>query len=168
VTVTNTAHLKPGEYICVRTTGPAAALIALVTRSRYTHVAIVAELGFAIEAEPGGVRLASLTEYDGCLMICNAAEPTTITQRAAVLAYATAQLGQPYNWDADLVDGLEHLGWRWRFLTRFAKGRKAVMCSQLVAAAGVSAGLAGWQCGKPTASAVVPGDLAARIENRAW
>jgi uncharacterized protein YycO len=161
-------QLRPGDYICVRTTGTISRLIEIITRSRYTHAAIISEDGFLIEAEPGGVRTTSITEYDGYLMTSNATEPTTPEQRAAVLAYAHNCLGEPYNWDADLTDGLADLGIRWRFLARFARGRKAIMCSQLVASAGVSAGLPSWQCGKSSTASVVPGDLAERIESRNW
>jgi uncharacterized protein YycO len=161
-------QLRPGDYICVRTTGGISRLIEIITRSPYTHAAIISEDGFLIEAEPGGVRTTSITEYDGCLMTSNTTEPTTPEQRATILTYAHGRLGEPYNWNADLTDGLADLGIRWRFLTRFARGRKAIMCSQLVATAGVLAGLPSWQCGKPTTASVVPGDLAARIDKRQW
>jgi uncharacterized protein YycO len=159
---------RPGDYIVVRTTGIVSTLICWITRSKFCHAAIVIEDGQLVEAEPGGVRLAAIEEYDGCWMMANTLEPTSDEQRATVVAYARAHLGEPYNFDADAVDGLDHLGLRWKFLGRFAAARKAVMCSQLVADAGVAAGLTAWRCGKTTTADVVPGDLAARIEKRQW
>ena len=159
---------RPGDYIVVRTPGFVSTLICWVTRSKFCHAAIVADDGQVIEAEPGGVRIRSISEYDGCLMLANTAEPTLSEQRAQVVAFARAQVARPYNYDADFVDGLEHLGLRWRLAARFACGRKAVMCSQLVADAGAAAGLTSWQCGKATSAEVVPGDLAARIERAQW
>ena len=158
---------RPGDYIVVRTHGIVGALIRLVTRSGYNHAAVVVEDGQVVEAEPGGARLRPLSEYDGYQMLANTAEPTLAEERAKVVAYARAVVARPYNYDADFVDGLEHLGLRWRLLARFAAGRKAVMCSQLVADAGAAAGL-NWRCGKATTAEVVPGDLAARIERGQW
>lgn len=163
------AALRPGDYVVVRTGGLAGLLIRLVTRSRYNHVAIVDDDGWLIEATPRhGVQRAHPAEYGDDAMLSNFLEPTTPGQRMAVAAFAAGLLGEPYNWSADVCDGLSALGLRWRLLTRLEAGRRAVMCSQLVAEAGVGAGLPAWQCGKPTAAAVVPGDLAARIEKSQW
>jgi cell wall-associated NlpC family hydrolase len=159
---------RPGDYIVVRTHGVIATLSCWITRSRFNHAAIVIENGQVIEAEPGGVRIRPLSEYDGHLMLANTAEPTLAEERAQVVEFARSAIARPYAYAADLVDGLEHLGLRWRFLGRFTEGRRAVMCSMLVADAGDAAGLTGWQCGKASAAEVVPGDLAARIEKGRW
>jgi uncharacterized protein YycO len=159
---------RPGDYIVVRTTGIVSTLICWITRSRYCHAAIVVEDGQLVEAEPGGVRIRPISEYNGCLMLANTTEPTLAEDRAKIINFARSAIARPYAYDTDFVDGLEHLGLRWRLLSRLARGRKAVMCSQLVADAGVNAGLNGWQCGKATTAEVVPGDLATRIEKRQW
>lgn len=160
---------RPGDYIVVRTGGLAARLIRLVTRSRFNHAAIYIGGGQVIEATPRqGVRIAELAEYAGDLMWSNTAEPTLSEERDTVVEFARAWLGEPYAWGEDLADGLACLGLRWRLLAGLTAGRRTVMCSQLVAAAGAQAGLNSWLCGKPNPGAVVPGDLAARIEKGQW
>lgn len=160
---------RPGDYIVVRTGGLAARLIRAVTRSRFNHAAIYIGGGQLIEATPRqGVRIAELAEYAGDPMLSNSAEPTLSGERDSVVEFARAQIGERYNWDADLEDGLDCLGLRWRLLSRLPSGRRTVMCSQLVAAAGAQAGLNTWLCGKPNPGAVTPADLATRIEKGQW
>lgn len=160
---------RPGDYIVVRTGGWAAGLIRLVTRSKFNHCAVYIGGGQLIEATPRyGVRIAELAEYAGDLMWSNTAEPTLSQERDTVVEFARAWLGEPYAWGEDLADGLACLGLRWRLLARLEAGRHTLMCSQLVAAAGARAGLNSWLCGKPSPGAVVPGDLADRIEKGQW
>jgi len=160
---------RPGDYIVVRTGGWAARLIRLVTRSRFNHAAIYIGGGQLIEATPRyGVRIAELAEYAGDLMWSNTAEPTLSAERESVVEFARAQLGEPYAWRADFVDGLAEFGLRWHLLARLPGGRRTVMCSQLVAEAGLQAGLTGWGCHRLSPAMVLPGDLADRIEKGQW
>lgn len=160
---------RPGDYIVVRTGGWAARLIRVVTRSRFNHVVIYIGGGQVIEATPrDGVRIAELAEYASDLMWSNTAEPTLSEERERVVDFARYLVGEKYSFETDAVDLLARLGIRWRLLSRLTTARKALMCSQLVAICGVHAGITAWLCGKSSAGAVVPGDLAARIEKGQW
>lgn len=162
-----TPGIPAGVYGCVRTRGLVPLLIRAVTGSPYDHAFVVIGDGRIVEAEPGGVRIRDITEYAGYRMILNAAEPMTDAQRAQVTVFAADLRGERYNWGADTVDGLAALGIRWRILGRLARARRSVMCSELVAEAGRSAGL-DWLCGQADPSQVVPGMLAKRIDDQAW
>lgn len=154
---------RPGDYGVVRTTGFVPWVIRTATKSWADHAFVVADDGTLIEAEPGGVRSASLDEYAGCRIAFNTAEATTATQRAVVVTAAESMIGEPYN-DLDLLNlGFEALGWHWRLLTRLAGDKGRLICSQLVAAAGGQAGL-DWTCGKSSPAEVTPADLARRID----
>src|SRR5438270_3236758 len=122
-------------------------MIRLLTRSPFDHVFVSIGDGQIVEAEPGGVRIRDVSEYDGCRVEYNDAEPMTNAQRAAVAEYAASKRGQPDAWTADAVDGLRCLGLRWRILAKFERARRSVMCSELAAQAGQVAGL-DWLCGQ--------------------
>jgi cell wall-associated NlpC family hydrolase len=162
-----TPGIPAGVYGCVRTRGLVPLLIRTATGSPYDHAFVVIGDGRIVEAEPGGVRIRDITEYAGCRIAYNTAEPVNGTQRAQVAAFATNLRGERYNWGADTVDGLAALGIRWRILGRLARARRSVMCSELIAEAGRSAGL-DWLCGQVDPSRVVPGMLAKRIANKGW
>lgn len=154
-----------GVYGCVQTRGLLPWLIRATTRSWANHAFMSIGDGQIVEAEPGGVRIRDISEYAGCRIEYNTAEPMTAEQRAAAAGFAENLRGEPYNWTADGVDGLAALGIRWRFLGRFAQARRSVMCSELVAEAGRAAGL-DWLCGQPDPGQVTPGMLARRIAAR--
>lgn len=156
-----------GVYGCVKTHGFVPLMIRIVTRSWADHVFVSIGDGQIVEAEPGGVRVRDVSEYDGCRIEYNEAEPMTMQQRAAVAEYAESKRGEAYAWTADAVDGLAALGLRWRILGRFAEVRRSVMCSELAAEAGQCAGL-DWLCGQHDACQVTPSMLATRLDTQAW
>ncbi len=149
-----------GVYGCVKTHGFVPFMIRTLTKSW-------AGDGRIVEAEPGGVRIRDISEYDGCRIEYNDAEPMTMAQRAAVAEFAESKRGEAYAWTADAVDGLRCLGLRWRILGRFGRARRSVMCSQLAVEAGQHAGL-DWLCGQADAACVTPAMLARRLDVTSW
>ncbi len=156
-----------GVYGCVRTRGFVPWLIRVAGRSWCNHVFVSIGDGRIVEAEPGGVRIRDVSEYDGCRIEYNEAEPMTMAERAAVAEFAESKRGEAYAWAADAVDGLRCLGLRWRILARFGRARRSVMCSELAAQAGQHAGL-DWLCGQNDVACVTPAMLARRLDDAAW
>jgi len=156
---------NPGGYVCVKTRGVYAWLIRKLTGSEFNHVAVIGFDDNLFEAEPGGARKRPLSEYDGYEMIFS---PDVLTpkQQVQVVAKAEALLDTPYGWTDIARLGLRCMGIQWAWLTRAADVERAMICSQLVAACGESAGL-DWNCGRESPAAVTPGDLAERAKRNA-
>lgn len=156
-----------GRYFVVKTSGFVPWVIRRATHSAYDHAGIVLEDGAIIEAEPGGVRIGHLSEYYRCRIAINSGEDMTVEQRTAVAAAARAMVGKAYG-DLQIVeDGLECLGWHWRWLLKCASGDGEVVCSQLVALAGQAAGL-DWRGGAATTTEVTPAMLSRRSGMISW
>jgi len=156
-----------GRYFVVKTHGFVPWVIRRATHSPFDHAGIALEDGAIIEAEPGGVRLGHLSEYYGCRIAINSAEDMTVAQRTVVVATAKAMIGKAYG-DLQIVeDGLESLGWHWRWLLKRASGDGEVVCSQLVSLAGQAAGL-DWRGGAATTTEVTPANLARRPVMQPW
>lgn len=156
-----------GRYFVVKTSGFVPWVIRRATHSAYDHAGIVLEDGAIIEAEPGGVRLGHLSEYYRCRIAVNSAEDMTVQQRTAVAAAARAMVGVPYDDLAIVDDGLESLGWHWRWLAKRAASNGELICSALVARAGSAAGL-DWSCEQPDFEQVTPAMLARRDGMQSW
>lgn len=156
-----------GVYGCVQTRGFLPWLVRTVTRSWANHAFVVIDGGRIVEAEPGGVRIRDVSEYDRCRIEYNDVEPMTADQRAMAAGFANNLIGEAYNWTADGINGLVALGIRWRILGRIPHVRRSVMCSELVAQAGREAGL-DWLCGQNDPGQVTPAMLAVRINKQAW
>jgi hypothetical protein len=157
-----------GSYFVVKTHGFVPWIIRAGTRSWADHAGIVTDPdGGIIEAEPGRSRRGHLSEYAGCRIAINTGENTTATQRAVVAETALSMIGRPYDDLAICDDGLEALGWHWRWLARHIDGDAELICSSLVAIAGNAAGL-DWRCGRGTYDEVTPGDLAKRPGMTPW
>lgn len=158
------ADLKPGSYACVSTPGFVAWLIRRACgNSKVNHSFVVTGDNEIVEAVPSGVRRSSLSEYAGSYAVANTGEAMGDAQRAAVVAKAESLIGTGYD-DLDLVDlGLESIGVHWRWLIRLCGASKQLICSQLVAKAGLAAvPPLPWNCGKDDLAEVKPSDLAAR------
>jgi hypothetical protein len=157
-------HAPKGSYICVATPGFGAWLIRKGTHSWADHAFIVVDdVGGIVEAMPGGVRKASITEYSGRRM--QIFTEGTAAQRDKVVWAALGMIGRPYD-DLDLVDiGLECLGLHPKLLTQWVARRHSVICSQAVALCGKAAGL-DWSCGLTDLAEVTPALLAARPVSR--
>ena len=156
------ALYEAGRYVCVGSHGFVPALIKLATHSRYAHVVMIeTDAGDIIEAMPGGVRRAHISDYAGCAAVTNANEPLTPPQLATIVAAGQGMVGVPYNALAIADDGLNSLGLFWGWLANLANGDHEVDCSQAVALMGKAAGL-DWSCGKRDLCEVTPADLARR------
>lgn len=150
-----------GLYGVVKTSGFVPWVIRRATHSQFDHAFVILADGVIVEAEPGGVRLGHLWEYAGCRIAVNSGEDMTVAQRTTVADVARAMVGIPYG-DLQIADdGLECLGWHWRWLAKRAGADHEVVCSQLVAQAGQSAGL-DWRGGAATVAEVTPAMLARR------
>jgi hypothetical protein len=153
---------EPGRYICVGGRGFVPTVIKIATHSRYAHVVIVeTSNGGIIEAMPGGVRRAHISQYAGLPACSNLAEPMTTAQQAQILTTARSMIGTAYNDLAIVDDGLESLGLAWKWLANLANGDHEAICSQAVSMMGAAAGL-DWSCGKHDLSEVTPANLARR------
>lgn len=156
-----------GRYFVVKTHGFVPWVIRRATRSFADHAGVVLEDGAVVEAELGGVRLGHLSEYYGCRIAINSAEEMAVEQRATVAAAAKAVIGVPYDDLAIVDDGIEALGWHWRWLARRAADNGELICSALVARAGHAASL-DWSCGQPDFEQVTPAMLARRPGMQPW
>lgn len=153
---------EPGRYVCVGGRGFVPRAIQLFTWSRYCHVVMVETSdGGIIEAMPGGVRRAHISQYAGLPACSNLAERMTSVQQAQIVTAAQGMLGVPYNDLAIVDDGLESLGLVFKWLANLANGDHEVICSQAVAMMGQAAGF-DWSCGKRDLSEVTPANLAKR------
>lgn len=156
-----------GLYGVVKTSGLVPWIIRRATGGWADHAFVILDDGAIVEAEPGGVRLGHLNEYAGCRTAINSAEDMTVAQRNTVMAAAKAMIGKPYNDLAIAEDGLESLGWHWRWLLKRASGDGEVVCSQLVALAGQAAGL-DWRGGANSTTETTPAMLARRPVMQPW
>lgn len=154
------AYPLKGSYIVIGTRGFIPWMICTFTHSWANHVVISTDdRGGIVEAEPGGVRKAHLSEYTGCRT--QAYTEGTDRQRDRVAWAALGMIGRPYD-DLDIVDiGLECLGLHPQLLTRWVEKRYSVICSQAAALCGKAAGL-DWSCGQSDLAQVTPAMLAAR------
>jgi hypothetical protein len=132
--------MRPGDYFVVRTKGPAAWLIRLVTRSPYNHAGIIVMVGPGwtqiVEAARKGALWSRLGDYDGDDIRISSL-PLTDYQRSTISTEADRCVlhNVPYGW-ADLL-WLGLLQWpllrRLGFLRRWVSKTDDLVCSQLVA-----------------------------------
>jgi uncharacterized protein YycO len=153
---------EPGRYICVGGKGFVPRVIEIATRSKFAHVVMVETRdGGIIEAMPGGVRRAHISQYAGLPACSNLAERMTATQQAQIITAAQGMIGVPYNDLAIADDALESLGVVWKWFANLANGDHEVICSQAVSMWGAAAGL-DWSCGRRDLCEVTPANLAKR------
>lgn len=156
-----------GRYGVVKTSGWIPWIIRRATHSQFDHAFVTLEDGALVEAEPGGVRIGHLSEYYKCRIAINSGEDMTVDQRTQVVAAARAMVGKAYDDLAIAEDGLESLGWHWRWLLNRASSNGEVVCSQMVALCGQAAGL-DWRGGADTTTETTPAMLARRPGVQSW
>ena len=152
-----------GRYGCV-STGETVTDLAIdwATNSAYNHAfMIVDNSGTLVEATPHGVRWGSLTEYAGHPIVLNTGETLTNVECALAAVTARGYVGRKYGWGDILRLALARFGFHSRLLDRHVASEMDVICSQLVAEVGHTAGL-DWSCGKKNLADVTPALLAAR------
>ncbi|MCW2902434.1 MAG: hypothetical protein JWO67_4699 [Streptosporangiaceae bacterium] len=175
---------RPGSFFLTAIPGWSGFAIALGqtlarSPSRYSHAGIVLDAdGTVLEAEPGGARIANLSEYAGRpLLICDGPVQQWMRNRApwqsekgpewsedyirgAVVRAARKLVGVPYSaLDYAALAALHlHLPSRW-IRHRVETSGKAI-CSQLVDLCYQRAGIHLWDDGRLPGD-VMPADLAA-------
>jgi uncharacterized protein YycO len=152
-------NIGPGYFGVVGTGGFVPWLIRRGTRSRYDHAFVTLGGGQIVEAEPGNVRVGTLTEYATYTHLAfSTGQTLTDIQRTAIAAKARSLVGSEYNFASIAELALADVGWHWRWLIRSAADDHDLDCSQLVAVCGQAGGQDEWACGKPLAE-VTPADL---------
>jgi Permuted papain-like amidase enzyme, YaeF/YiiX, C92 family len=168
-----TEPLAPGDIIAVHTKGWFGTIIGHVTRSLWSHVAIVhhqdnAGTWWVIEGRPSGVGYATLAHYlqPTYRAVHNADQPKTREQRDLIVREATALLGTPYDWGAIARIGFERLdaqGIGWADTWNGQRPPVAVICSSFAAYLYSEASLPG-----PHQVLTKPIDWAEFIARRGW
>ncbi len=136
-------------------------LIRLATWSRYDHSFVYVGKGLIIESQAKGAALARLSKYTGDVIIWGADELTN-DQRKGIVTKALSLKGVPYGFLDILYLGLATIGFKFKWLLRKVEREDRLICSQLVALSGESAGVDAWLCGKSNACLVTPANLATR------
>ncbi len=151
-----------GEFGVVRTNGWAGLGIRIITRSTVNHAFVYVGDGLIVEAQPAGARLAPASLYPGALW---SGPGLTAGRGEAIAAAARTLVGTPYSWVDCAAIGLADLfGWHVPYSVRQRLNRRdRDMCSQLVDAADVLAGVALFADGRMSGD-VSPGDLLLLIQ----
>ena len=155
------SELVPGDYVCLKTKSLFGAMIRLFTRSQYDHAVLVIAPGEIVQATLRGVRRSPLSDFHGCMAVANSGEAVTGLARVTIVAAASARVGHEYAYALIPVIGLRRLGLRWAWLLKISDDKDADICSELVSAAGQTAG-EDWLCGEPSPACVTPPELSAR------
>ncbi len=134
-------------------------LIRLATWSRYDHSFVYIGHGVIIESQSQGAKMARLGKYRGDAIIWSA-DKLTLTERKAVTQKALSLRGVPYGFLDIVYLGLATIGFKFKWLLKRVEREDRLICSQLVAVCGNSAGVDAWLCDKPNACLVTPADLA--------
>jgi len=178
---------QPGDYACVqikwihkrifgkriKLPNIMGLLIRLFTFSEYDHCFIYTGKGQIIEARPSGASRGSLSEYEGC-KIQWSTTPTTFTERGGVMEAAIRcagippVAGVPYGYRDIIFLALSVWGWRPSWLLSQVLREDRMICSQLVAFCGETAGINAWMCGQVFAQVVTPGLLAKLAEGHVF
>lgn len=104
--------------------------------ANYEHAFIYIGDNKIIEAEPGGARIADLSEYDGRTLLWSTGRVNlTSEQRTAVVEASKGFVGTPYSFLDYLLLALKRVGVTVPLLNKRVIGSKHMICSQLVAAA---------------------------------
>ena len=163
-------NYRPGDYACVDTIYPFWQLqdfipskaIQLFTHSKYCHTfVIVSEDGDIVEARPKGAAKSHISEY-GNDPIIYSSTILTDEQRKDIVSNSLSYIGTPYGFLDIAYLGLYTQGIHWNWLLQRVLNQHRMICSQLVATAGLNARtpVTEWLCGRPDPQLVTPGDLA--------
>lgn len=125
----------------------------------WEHAFVYVGDGQIVEAEPGGARLAGVSEYDGRPLLWSTGRiPLTDEQRTAVVAAARGFLGVPYGFADYLSLALLRFRIRPGWVKRRVASNRTMICSQLVDASYLAAGVHLYADGRLPGD-VTPGDL---------
>lgn len=155
----------PGDIGCTQIQGDVGWLIRLGEHlngdkfAQFQHAFVAIGNGQIVEAEPGGARIADLSEYDARTVVWVRCPP----EDGAEVAQAARNLvGTPYGfWDYAAL-AAHHFHLPIPGLKRFVNSPATLICSQLCV---VAARRGGWDLLEPTpAGFVTPAELAALAE----
>jgi uncharacterized protein YycO len=125
--------------------------------SDFHHAFLVLDNGEVLEAEPGGARIVPLSNYDGTNAVYSDWDLTD-AQRADLVAAARTLVGTPYSWLDYLSLALHRFHIPAPHLRRFIADSGHMLCSQLIDAVYVRAGLHLFDDGRWSGD-VTPADL---------
>lgn len=156
-----------GSYGCLRMHGTAGRLIRLGQWLNgdgfkdYEHAFVYVGNGHIVQAEPHGAQLASVPKT-GVLW---STQPLTAQQGSAIAAAAIQALGTPYSYLDYIAIAMHRFGLNVPGLKRYIGDSGHMICSQLVAACYLKAGInlcpdEQWD------GYVTPGDLAQLVRPR--
>ena len=155
----------PGDFAVVRIPGDVGRLIRVGQwlngdgYADYEHAFISVGGGELVEAEPGGARLASLTEYAALAPVWSTGRITlTDEQRAALVAAAHRYIGVPYSFLDYGSLALARFRLRLPVVKRYVADTHHMICSQLVDQCYQDAGVHLFRDGRIPGD-VTPGDL---------
>lgn len=138
------ASPEPGDFGLVNIKGDIGADIRLGQWlngdgfNPYEHVFIYLGQNHAgvdqiFEAEPGGARIAPLSQYDGRHILWSTGlVPLTVSERYVIVSLSTKFVGTPYSFYDYLVILLYRIGIRFPFIARRVKDTSHMICSQAV------------------------------------
>jgi hypothetical protein len=134
--------------------------IRTFTHSQFDHAFVVVDNdGTIVEADPRGASVAHISKYNHLQMYVS---QTILTneERDAIAQNAMDCVGIGYGFLDIICLALVQFKLPYKILFRYVLSQKRMICSQLVAYSGVTAGVTSWLCGKPYAQLVTPADLA--------
>jgi uncharacterized protein YycO len=156
---------QPGDFGLVSIAGQVGFLIRVgqwLNGSGFStmeHAFVYVGDGKIVEAEPGGARVAGLDEYDGRRIAWSSGKvPLTDEQRVEVVAAVRSFLGIPYGFADYLSLALARFHVRPGWVRRKVASNRTLICSQLVDAALLAAGVHLYADGRLPGD-VTPGDL---------
>jgi cell wall-associated NlpC family hydrolase len=131
---------QPGDFAVVRVNGDVGRLIRLGQwlygrgYADFEHAFVLVEDGQVVEAEPGGARLAPLSEYDGRRIEWSTGRiALTDWQRARIVTAAEDYVGTPYSAADYFALAAHHLHLPGGpLLRRYVADSRHMICSQLV------------------------------------
>ena len=155
-----------GQIGLCYTTGFWGRVIRAVTRSHYNHAVIAISETLCAGAEPGGVRIRSITEFPDIVW---SKFPLTLPQQVKVVLFTKSQLGVRYNYADDLFIGIALLT-RERtpaWIERALSDPDSWQCAQLADAALQRAGVHVFRDDRPF-GAVYPGSFVPVFQAFGW
>lgn len=156
-----------GDYFVVQTTGPAARLIQLGTRSRWNHAGIYLGDYMIIEARPTGVSLSHISKYRNHKIVWSTGHDAPFTEAEAehLRQFALTFVEDSYGIWSIIALGFKCLTFGIPLIPAdwFAEKEHSVICSQLVAWVWSHAGR---RVSHKKHALVTPKDLAERLSGR--
>ena len=155
--------MLPGDFGVMATSGWAARLIQIVTRSRVNHAILYLGNGWCIEGSPDGAGYVRADAYPDTYW---SNMDLTDAQRDGIVAHGRSHLGAPYSWLDVAAIGFAHIFGRAvpPFIRRRLSLPNRLECAQLVDLSYLEAGVHLFDDGRLPGD-VMPADLAAWAED---